>query len=101
LPLFEEDEETDGIVYYGEIGGVMEEEAAELIRLKKYKKPLVAYIAGKGLPSGMRFSHASAIIEGGQGTAEGKAEALKKVGAYVLERPEDIGPTLMRVFKNV
>lgn len=101
LPLFEEDEETDGIVYYGEIGGVMEEEAAELIRLKKYTKPLVAYIAGKGLPSGMRFSHASAIIEGGKGTAEGKAEALKKVGAYVLEMPEEIGPTLKRVFKNV
>ncbi len=98
LPLFEQDEETDGVVYYGEIGGVMEEEAAELIARGGYTKPLIAYIAGKGLPSGMRFSHASAIIEGGKGTAEGKIAALREVGAYVLEKPEDLGPTLAKVF---
>jgi len=100
LPLFEEDDETDGVVYYGEIGGVMEEEAAKLIEDRKYTKPLIAYIAGKGLPAGMRFSHASAIIEGGKGTAEGKAMALKRVGAHVLEKPEDLGPTLKNIFKN-
>ena len=98
LPLFEEDEVTDGVVYYGEIGGVMEEEAAELIQEKKYTKPLIAYIAGRGLPAGIRFSHASAIIEGGKGTAEGKVEALKGVGAHVLDRPEDIGQTLREIF---
>ncbi len=98
LPLFEEDEETDGVVYYGEIGGVMEEEAAEFIKEGKYRKPLIAYIAGRGLPAGMRFSHASAIIEGGKGTAESKVEALRAVGAHVLDRPEDIGPTLKGIF---
>ena len=100
LPLFQEDEETDGVVFYGEIGGVMEEEAAELIKEGGYTKPLIAYIAGRGLPSGMRFSHASAIIEGGRGTAEGKANALRKAGAHVLDRPEDIGPTLQKLFSN-
>jgi len=98
LPLFKEDEETDGVVYYGEIGGVMEEEAAELIKEGKYTKPLIAYIAGRGLPAGIRFSHASAIIEGGRGTAEAKVEALRGAGAYVLERPEDIGPKLQEIF---
>jgi succinyl-CoA synthetase alpha subunit len=98
LPLFEEDEETDGVVYYGEIGGVMEEEAAELIKEGKYTKPLIAYIAGRGLPAGIRFSHASAIIEGGKGTVEGKVEALRGAGAHVLDRPEDIGPTLQETF---
>jgi len=100
LPLFEEDEETDGVVYYGEIGGVMEEEAAVLIKEKGYAKPLIAYIAGRGLPAGMRFSHASAIIEGGKGTAEGKAAALREAGAYVLDRPEDIGPALKKIFAS-
>jgi len=100
LPLFEKDEDTDAIVYYGEIGGVMEEEAAEVIKAGKYTKPLIAYIAGIGLPSGIRFSHASAIIEGGKGTAEGKVKALKEAGAYVLEKPEDIGPTLKEILKN-
>ena len=100
LPLFEADDETDGVVYYGEIGGLMEEEAARLMTDRRYTKPLIAYIAGKGLPAGMRFSHASAIIEGGRGSAEGKVEALKRAGALVLNNPEDIGPALKRVFSS-
>lgn len=98
LPLYQADEQTDGVVYFGEIGTVMEEEATEIIEAGGYTKPLIAYIAGKGLPSGLRFSHASAIVEGGKGTAEGKIEALKKVDAHVVDRPEDIGPALKRVF---
>lgn len=100
LPLFEEDSETDAVVYYGEIGGVMEEEAAEIIKQKKFNKPFVPFIAGRGLPSGIRFSHASAIIEGGKGTAEGKVKALKAVNAHVADAPEDIGPILNRIFKK-
>ncbi|OPY92306.1 MAG: Succinyl-CoA ligase (ADP-forming) subunit alpha [Syntrophaceae bacterium PtaU1.Bin231] len=101
LPLFQEDAETDAVVYYGEIGGVMEEEAADLMRAGGYRKPLVAYIAGRGLPAGIRFSHASAIIEGGRGTAEGKVGALKGAGAHVVDNPADIGSTLKKIFLNV
>jgi succinyl-CoA synthetase alpha subunit len=97
LPLYQADEQTDAIVYFGELGTVMEEEAAEVIKAGDYTKPLVAYIAGKGLPSGLRFSHASAIVEGRRGTAEGKIKALREVGAYVVDRPSDIGPALKKV----
>jgi len=100
LPFFQADDATDGVVYFGEIGTVMEEEAAEVVKAGEYKKPLVAYIAGKGLPSGLRFSHASAIVEGGRGSAEGKIKALKDVGAYVVDKPEEIGPTVQKVFKR-
>lgn len=100
LPFFQADEGTDGVVYFGEIGTVMEEEAAEIIRAGLFKKPLVAYIAGKGLPTGLRFSHASAIVEGGKGSAEGKMQALRDVGAHVVEKPEQIGPTLQKVMKS-
>lgn len=100
LPLFQADTETDAVVYYGEIGGVMEEEAADLMKEGRYTKPLVAYIAGRGLPSGIRFSHASAIIEGGRGTAEGKVSALRGAGGYVVDNPSDIGPTLRDIFSN-
>lgn len=100
LPLFQADNETDGVVYFGEIGTVMEEEAAEAIKKGDYTKPLVAYIAGRGLPSGLRFSHASAIVEVGRGTAEGKIKALKEVGAHIADRPEDIGSVLQQVFKQ-
>ncbi len=100
LPLFEADNETDGVAYFGEIGTVMEEEAAEVIRAGAYSKPLVAYIAGEGLPSGVRFSHASAIIERGRGSAEQKIRALEDAGVCVVDKPEDIGPTLQRVFRE-
>ncbi|MGQ9653819.1 MAG: succinate--CoA ligase subunit alpha, partial [Thermodesulfobacteriota bacterium] len=98
LPLFQADQDTDGVVYFGEIGTVMEEEAAELIAAGGYSKPLVAYIAGSGLPAGLRFSHASAIVEGGRGSAESKIEALKSVGAHVVNRPDELGQVLKSVF---
>jgi len=100
LPLFQDDQDTDAIAYFGEIGSVMEEEAAELIKEGKYTKPLVAYIAGRGLAKGIRFSHASAIIEGGKGTAEGKVEALRGAGVHVVDRPDDIGSTLAKILKS-
>jgi succinyl-CoA synthetase alpha subunit len=100
LPLFQDDQDTDAIAYFGEIGSVMEEEAAELIKEGKYTKPLVAYIAGRGLAKGIRFSHASAIIEGGKGTAESKVEALRGAGVHVVDRPDDIGSTLAKILKS-
>ena len=100
LPLFQADDETDGIVYFGEMGTVMEEEAAEVIKEGGYTKPLIAYIAGRGLPAGLRFSHASAIIEGGRGTPESKIKSLKDAGAYVVEKPEDISSALQQIFER-
>jgi len=98
LPMFEADPETRAVALFGEIGTVAEEEAAEVIANGGFTKPLVAYIAGSGVRPGMRFSHASAIVEGGRGTAEGKIEALRKAGATVVENPEDLAPAVARVF---
>jgi succinyl-CoA synthetase alpha subunit len=100
LPLFEEDPETHAVALFGEIGTVAEEEAAEVVAAGKFTKPLVAYIAGVGVRAGMRFSHASAIVEGGRGTAEGKIEALRAAGATVVDRPEDVAPTLAAMLRK-
>jgi succinyl-CoA synthetase alpha subunit len=100
LPLFEEDNETHAIAMFGEIGTVAEEEASEVIREKGLKKPLVAYIAGAWAKADMRFSHASAIIEGDKGTAQSKLDALREVGAYVVERPEEIASTIALLLKR-
>ena len=99
LPLWEADEETEAVVLFGEIGTVAEEEAAEVVKEGKFTKPLVAYIAGRTLPAGMRFSHASAIIERGRGTAESKVKALEEVGAQVVERPQDIAVSLKKILE--
>src|SRR5882672_2289507 len=54
LNLFNADQQTDGIVLIGEIGGTAEEQAAEYIR-QNVKKPVVAFIAGATAPPGRRM----------------------------------------------
>lgn len=97
LPMFQADPETRLVVMFGEIGTVAEEEAAEVVREGKFNKPLVAYIAGRSLPAGVRFSHASAIIERGRGTAESKVKALQEAKAYVVEKPQEIATTILGI----
>ncbi|NLY49918.1 MAG: succinate--CoA ligase subunit alpha, partial [Firmicutes bacterium] len=89
LRLFQEDEETDIIVLLGEIGGSMEEEAAELIATE-LTKPVVAMIVGRAAPPGKSLGHAGAIIEGNRGTAQAKIAALNAAGAHIAKTPQDI-----------
>ncbi len=96
LPLFEEDQDTDGVVLIGEIGGRAEEEAAEFIS-HSFHKPVVGYIAGKTAPPGKRMGHAGAIISGGQGTAIEKISALEAAGVHMAEHPAAIGQTVRKV----
>jgi succinyl-CoA synthetase alpha subunit len=97
LRLFERDEQTKAVAIFGEIGGTLEEEAAEVVDTKEFTKPLVAFIAGAWAPEGMRFSHASSIVEGNKGTAKGKIEALRGAGATVVDSPEQIAPAIKKL----
>ncbi len=99
LPLFEKDEQTKAVVMFGEIGTVAEEEAAEVIKEGRYTKPLVIYIAGATAREGMRFSHASAIIERGRGSAQSKITALESVGATVVGKPQELATEAARILE--
>ena len=57
LEAFEKDEETEGVVIVGEIGGTAEEEVSEFIT-KSVTKPVVGFIAGLTAPPGRRMGHA-------------------------------------------
>ena len=93
LELFNADPDTDAVIMIGEIGGSAEEEAAEYIK-REFKKPVTCFIAGATAPKGKRMGHAGAIVSGGQGTAEGKFEALRSAGCSISKSPADLGTTL-------
>ena len=88
--MFEDDPETEAIVIFGEIGGSMEEDLADLMKAGRVTKPVVAYIGGKAAKEGTRFSHAGAIIEGNRGTHAGKVKALTEAGATVVDSFGDL-----------
>ncbi len=89
LALFESDKQTKAVVLIGEIGGDLEEKAAEFSRASMTKK-VVAYIAGRTAPEGKRMGHAGAIISGSSGTAEAKTKALEAAGIPVARLPSEI-----------
>lgn len=93
LEMFENDPETEKVVLLGEIGGNAEIVAAEYIK-NHMTKPVAAFIAGASAPPGKRMGHAGAIVEGGEGTAKEKNQALEAAGVRVAANPEEI-PNLL------
>ncbi len=100
LKLFEQDEDTYGVLLVGEIGGDEEEKAAELIINGSFSKPVAAFISGSTAPKGKRMGHAGAIISGNAGTAEGKKQALRQAGAIIAETPDQIGTAMKEALEK-
>ena len=100
LEAFLADDETEGIVMIGEIGGGAEEDAASFIEQSKTRKPVVGFIAGVTAPPGRRMGHAGAIISGGKGAAGDKIEAFRKAGITVAASPAAIGRTMAEAMRG-
>ena len=92
LQALDSDDCTDAIVVVGEIGGTMEEDAAEHAR--DMAKPVVAFIAGGASPPGKTMGHAGAIVMGERGTYASKRRALEAAGVEVLNTPSEVGRAL-------
>ena len=99
LELFQADDDTDGILMVGEIGGSDEEAAAEYIA-DHVSKPVVGYIAGVTAPPGKRMGHAGAIVSGGQGTAEAKFAALEAAGVRTVKSPAELGSAMLELLSG-
>jgi succinyl-CoA synthetase alpha subunit len=95
LQMFEDDEETEGVIMIGEIGGTAEEDAAEFVK-SSMSKPVAGFIAGTTAPPGKRMGHAGAIVSGGKGTADAKIEAMADAGIVVAETPSGMGEAMLR-----
>jgi succinyl-CoA synthetase alpha subunit len=90
IKLFMHDDQTDGIVMIGEIGGQLEADAAKWIK-ENGIKPVVGFIAGQTAPKGRTMGHAGAIVGGADDTAEAKMRILSECGVNVVASPAQIG----------
>jgi succinyl-CoA synthetase alpha subunit len=92
LVALDRDAKTEAVALVGEIGGAMEEEAAEYARTMK--KPVAAFIAGAASPPGKRMGHAGAIVMGDRGSYAGKKKALEAAGVAVCSTPNGVAEVL-------
>ncbi|MDX1595898.1 MAG: succinate--CoA ligase subunit alpha [Nitrosopumilaceae archaeon] len=86
--------DLEGLVIVGEIGGDSEEILAQKIMDSGFKKPAVAYIAGRAAPKEKRMGHAGAIVMGTYGSAESKVSMFNKANIPVAKRPKEV-PVLL------
>jgi succinyl-CoA synthetase alpha subunit len=94
MPLFEADEQTEGIVIYTEPGGRMEAQLSDWVAANDSRLPIVAFMAGRFMDDeemkGMSFGHAGTIVEGKEDTATEKIARLEEAGIPVVERIDEI-----------
>lgn len=77
------DKQTKAFVYFGELGGTDEYELIALIKAKRFRKPVVAYVAGlidEAFKDHVQFGHAKALVQSSDESARAKREALRAVG---------------------
>lgn len=100
IKLLMADEQTEGIVMIGEIGGSMEADAARWLK-ENSTKPVVGFIAGQTAPPGRRMGHAGAIVGGADDTAAAKMKIMRECGINVVESPAVIGATMHEILKKM
>jgi succinyl-CoA synthetase alpha subunit len=100
IALLMNDDQTDGIVMIGEIGGQLEAEAGEWIR-NNGTKPVVGFIAGETAPAGRTMGHAGAIVGGAEDTAQAKKAILIECGVHIVDSPADIGSKMAEIISKL
>jgi succinyl-CoA synthetase alpha subunit len=93
LLALDHDDRTEAVVLVGEIGGGMEEEAAEYAA--GMSKPVIAFVAGRAAPQGKKMGHAGAIVRGSSGSYGSKRTALERAGVLVVDTPREIPDALL------
>ncbi len=99
IKLLMNDQDTNGMIIIGEIGGSMETDAAYWIK-DNGTKPVVGFIAGQTAPKDRRMGHAGAIVGSKEDTAMTKKQHLLECGIHVVQSPADIGSTMIKALNN-
>jgi len=95
VKMFNDDQDTWGIIMIGEIGGSAEVEAARWIKAN-CRKPVAGFIAGATAPAGRRMGHAGAVVGGTEDTAAAKIAVFKECGIETAITPSDMADALLR-----
>ncbi|KAJ8061267.1 hypothetical protein OCU04_010332 [Sclerotinia nivalis] len=95
LEIFEHDDDTEGIIIIGEIGGEAELEAAAWIEEYKKRslnpKPIAALVAGNHAVPGKVMGHAGAFTLPGEPDVLTKIKAFENVGVAMVNHPAKFG----------
>lgn len=100
LKLFLDDDDTDGIILLGEIGGAEEEAAADYLGQAKRAKPVAALVAGRHAPPERRMGHAGALTMFGRGDAEQKIAALRDAGVHIAPNANLVAETMRQALNS-
>jgi succinyl-CoA synthetase alpha subunit len=92
LAAFDDDPQTKAIVMLSEVGGGKDAECAALI--PRLRKPVIALVVGKSVPTGKAMGHAGALVGATSHTAAAKIAALRDAGAHIADRPQDVATLL-------
>lgn len=101
LKVFEHDDQTEGILVIGELGGFAELEAVEWI--KDYKKrvsnpkPIVGLIGGVHAAPGRVSGHAGAFTVPGEPSAADKIKAFNAAGITTVNHPAKLGDAMKKL----
>ena len=101
LDAFLADDETEGIIMIGEIGGTAEEEAAEFLYSVQNQKAYLWFCCWGYRPA--RKTHGAMqgrLYPVVQGTADSKIDAMKMAGFHVAESPAALGSTMLEAMKG-
>jgi succinyl-CoA synthetase alpha subunit len=99
MEMFEDDDQTDAVVMFGELGGTYENQVAGMLEKGDLSKPIVAFITGEfteSMPT-QQYGHAGAVIRGDEDKPSHKKKVLRESGAHVVDVHHEIGEKLREV----
>ncbi|MET0409031.1 MAG: succinate--CoA ligase subunit alpha [Hyphomicrobium sp.] len=100
LELFLADEQTEGVLLIGEIGGSQEQDFADFIRKTRPSIPIVALVVGLQAPLGWRMGHGGSLVWSERDTASAKISALADAGVVIAQGAHLVGAAIREAVEN-
>jgi len=103
LKMFEQDNQTEAVVIFGELGGTYENQVAEFLDDNPdFDIPVVAFITGEfteSMPT-QQYGHAGAVIRGDRDRPSHKKKVLRDAGVRVADVHHEIGGELEELLEK-